>query len=51
MGGNKSKFLELNINELSDHCKVALNKYLDDMKISPCFLNETRTFVEKDTFD
>ena len=40
MGGNESKFLELNINGLSDHFKVALNKYLDDSKQSLCFLNE-----------
>ena len=50
-GGSECKFLELNINGLSDHCKVALNKYLDDTKLSFCFLNETRTFVERDAFD
>ena len=49
--GNECKFLELTINGLSDHCKVALNKYLGDTKPSLCFLNETRTFVEKNTFD
>ena len=50
-GGSEFKFLELKISGLSDHCKVALNKYLDVSKPSLCFLNETRTFVERDAFD
>ena len=45
-----SRFLTLNVNGISDHCKNALDKYVNELQPMSMRLNETNKHLDIDAF-